>query len=156
MTSTANTGRKDSLRLPTYLLSEVESFARDSAHANQLLKSSPAASEFAGFALKLPIPSRFFRHVAFSSDGCWLWTGAVTNGPIGYKHHRYSQIRIGKRRRTSAHRFAYLYTFGDIPVGKEIDHTCENKLCVNPNHLELVEHRENIIRMHERRKAVRP
>jgi hypothetical protein len=30
-----------------------------------------------------------------------------------------------------------------VPKGKELHHNCENKLCVNPTHLELLGHREH-------------
>lgn len=45
-----------------------------------------------------------------------------------------------------AHRFAYELHKGPIPKGLEIDHLCRNTLCVNPNHLEAVTHRENVRR----------
>ncbi len=52
----------------------------------------------------------------------------------------------GKRVRFSAHRTAYEIWVGPIPDGHEVDHTCHNKLCINPAHLEAVTHPENLRR----------
>lgn len=69
-------------------------------------------------------------------SGCFLWTGSTSYG--------YGLIRWnGKQVR--AHRLAYQYFKGPIPEGKEINHLCEVRCCVNPAHLEAVTHRENIL-----------
>lgn len=43
-----------------------------------------------------------------------------------------------------AHRMTWLYFVGPIPDGLEIDHSCKNRSCINPDHLQLVTHAENI------------
>lgn len=59
-----------------------------------------------------------------------------------------------------AHRVAYEYFLGPIPPGMEVDHLCRTRLCVNPMHLEVVGHRENVARRdrrfmdHGKRRAV--
>jgi hypothetical protein len=45
-----------------------------------------------------------------------------------------------------AHRVAYEHWCAPIGSGREIDHLCRNRACVNPNHLEAVSHRENVRR----------
>lgn len=45
-----------------------------------------------------------------------------------------------------AHRFSYELLRGPIPKGMTLDHRCRNTLCVNPWHLEIVTHRENVLR----------
>ena len=45
-----------------------------------------------------------------------------------------------------AHRVAYEIIKGKIPDGLDLDHLCRNKVCVNPDHLEAVTRRENLMR----------
>lgn len=45
-----------------------------------------------------------------------------------------------------AHRVAWMREHGPVPVGLEIDHTCNNPGCVNLDHLEAVTHQENVAR----------
>jgi HNH endonuclease len=74
------------------------------------------------------------------SDGCWEWTAAKTNG--------YGRIGRGRRGdgHVYAHRAIYEILVGPIPDGLVIDHLCRNRSCVNPDHMEIVTHKENIRR----------
>jgi hypothetical protein len=57
---------------------------------------------------------------------------------------------MGKQ--TTTHRVMFqLYTGQPIPPGMEIDHTCNNRLCINPLHLQMVTHSENMRLALERR-----
>lgn len=84
--------------------------------------------------------ARFLRFVD-KTDGCWLWTGTTSGS-----NARYGTFWDGERK-VYAHRFAYETWVGPIPEGHEIDHVrergCTSKLCVRPDHLEPVVHREN-------------
>ena len=71
--------------------------------------------------------------------GCWTWRGLMR--PDGY-----GLFYIGGYRKARAHRVAYQALVGPIPEGLELDHLCRNKACVNPDHLEPVTHRENVMR----------
>jgi HNH endonuclease len=72
---------------------------------------------------------------AEDEHGCWVWQGARAGAGYG---------QFG--RNTLAHREAYERAHGPIPPDTEVDHTCRNRLCVNPTHLEAVSHSENLLR----------
>lgn len=81
--------------------------------------------------------------------GCWNWTkrGRAKNGGYG-------SISDGQSRTTiPAHKFVYEQLIGKIRQGFELDHTCNNPRCVNPDHLEQVTQSENQLRAAQRRRA---
>jgi hypothetical protein len=70
--------------------------------------------------------------------GCWEWAGPT--GRLGY-----AMVTI-KRKKIPAHRYMYEAVHGPIPDGLEPDHTCRNRKCIFPGHLEPVTHTENMRR----------
>jgi hypothetical protein len=74
--------------------------------------------------------------------GCWLWTGA--KNWAGYAWVGF------KGKRIAVHRLAYTLTKGPIPPARDVDHVrangCRYRHCVNPDHLEPVTHRVNLLR----------
>lgn len=87
--------------------------------------------------------ARFMEKVeVVPDDGCWLWKGRTNEKGYG----RYDLPRPA-RRMVAAHRFSYQLFRGDIPDDLEVDHTCNVRRCVNPEHLETVTHAENIRRI---------
>lgn len=65
---------------------------------------------------------------------------------LGYrKPNGYGEMGIG-RKVFLAHRVAYELFVGPIPDGMTLDHKCRERACVNPDHLEPVTNRENILR----------
>lgn len=67
--------------------------------------------------------------VEFSENGCWNWQGWLDRGGYGYVCYKNRDINI--------HRFFYAWCCGAIPKGKIVRHTCNNRKCVNPEHLIL-------------------
>ena len=84
------------------------------------------------------LPERIQSKISISPTGCWLWTGAHTS-------RRYGSIKW-KGRARGAHCIVYELLVGDVPEGRELDHLCRERGCVNPAHLEPVSPRENTLR----------
>lgn len=88
--------------------------------------------------IRKPLAERFWAKV-LKTDKCWLWQGHI-NKVTGY-----GMILIN-RRPESAHITSYKLAGRQIPESMELDHLCRNRSCVNPDHLEPVSHRENVLR----------
>lgn len=71
------------------------------------------------------------------TDTCWLWTGHLLDG-YGRVHHN--------GRRMGAHAWAYMTFKGPLKPGLVIHHECDQRNCVNPDHLEQITQSENIRR----------
>lgn len=72
-------------------------------------------------------------------SNCWIWQGPDSGEGRGGGYGRVSISGV-----TSAvHLVVYTHFFGYIPGRKQVDHKCNNRLCCNPLHLELVTHKQN-------------
>lgn len=85
---------------------------------------------------------RFWEKIEVSSNGCWLWKSSKFSNGYGAFHLG----RNPKRRNALAHRYCYEHLIGPIPEGKDLDHLCRVRHCVNPAHLEPVSRAENLRR----------
>lgn len=98
---------------------------------------------------RMELIGRIFSRVEVDEHGCFNWTGGDSGKGKG---GGYGRISIDNT--TSAvHLVVYTHFYGYIPSGKQVDHTCNNRRCCNPDHLELVSHKENQKRRAERQKA---
>lgn len=68
------------------------------------------------------------------TDDCWHFAGHINSNGYG--------IVFSQGKRFYAHRLM----LGNPSVKLQVDHLCRNRRCINPNHLELVSRRVNIIR----------
>lgn len=100
-----------------------------------------------------PIPAlselelaRFWSFVEKTAT-CWNWIGLkIPSAITSVQRHEYGCFSLsrerGKHRHYKAHRISKVLASEDH-TDLEVDHTCKNKLCVNPDHLDWVTHAEN-------------
>lgn len=86
--------------------------------------------------------SRLLAGYKVMESGCWEWQK-------GKESRGYGVISFG-RKTYKAHRMTYEHFVGPIPVGMFILHKCDNRSCVNPDHLRPGTHKENMAEMAER------
>ncbi len=100
-----------------------------------------------GQFVQLPLTERFWAKVDKNGpipancpafDPCWIWQGKISGN--GYGHIWLAGKTVG------AHRLSYKLLVGAIPSRMTLDHLCRNRACVNPNHLEVVTNRTNLLR----------
>jgi hypothetical protein len=69
-----------------------------------------------------------------SESSCWNWTGQISNTGYGRCQVRDGQ---GNIRILSAQQASYEAFAGPLPEGMLVRQTCNNRLCINPGHLEV-------------------
>lgn len=81
-------------------------------------------------------PGRFWKKVDVGD--CWEFIGARQEG--------YGKYRIGTGAVRRAHRVSFTLLVRELDGDEELDHLCRNRACVNPDHLEPVATRINVLR----------
>lgn len=85
------------------------------------------------------------------TSGCWNWTGSKDSGGYGRFNFNYKNIK--------ATRFSYIFFIGEIPKGIGFHgtcvlHKCDNRICVNPEHLFLGTQKDNIQDMIKKKRGL--
>lgn len=94
-------------------------------------------SEIESEKYKKELIERLLKNKEIDQNGCWIWQKCV-------KEHDYGIIRA-KRRNYLAHRLSYEVFKNKKPGKKYVCHTCDNPLCINPDHLFLGDQTKNML-----------
>lgn len=84
--------------------------------------------------IRITPKERFWSKVDKGGD-CWLWKTALNRSGYG--------VFSLDSKWVAAHRVSYEWSYGPIPVGMMVDHSCHVRHCVNPSHLRLATPKQN-------------
>ena len=88
-------------------------------------------------SMNASIKERLLNNIELITEsGCWIWMGYVTKWGYG-------TISVDYKKKCT-HRMAYQEMIGEIPKGMLVCHTCDVPSCINPNHLFVGTHQDNM------------
>lgn len=113
---------------------------RTCPHCERTYHGNGAANHIRRCAQPIDHAARFWAKVCIAEPwDCWEWQGSRLGTGYGAFYHSQGADKL-------AHRWAWRFFGNTIPEGKQIDHLCRNRACVNPCHLEVVDPGENVRR----------
>src|SRR5689334_22633122 len=103
---------------------------------------TPYEKLWANFWFRVNLPN------VIGTDECWEWNGRTDKNGYGSLG-----VRIDRQRKTlTAHRVSHELNIGPVPIGMFVLHRCDNPACVNPSHLWLGTHTDNMKDMVNKRR----
>lgn len=102
--------------------------------------------------LRPPLLERFKAFAVPHESGCWIWIG---NCMINSSGNRYGRIWMSGRNVKASHAALHLFRNEPLPLRGMALHSCDNTLCVNPDHLRVGSHRDNMTDRGVRRRTAR-
>lgn len=87
---------------------------------------------------------KFSERYKITEAGCWEWQAYIDHRGYG------KMMAFGQQ---YAHRVSYILHKGLIPEGLDIMHKCDNTICVNPDHLSVCKHAENMRDMVKKKRS---
>lgn len=84
------------------------------------------------------------RYKINTTTECWEWINSLDT--YGYSHPIHSP-HARKHKKTRAHQLSYICWVGNIPKDMCVLHKCDNRKCINPEHLFIGSHEDNRLDM---------
>lgn len=94
--------------------------------------------------------SRFNQKYEINESGCWIWTAGTRPNGKGVPYPRHW---TDDRKSIGAHRFSFELVHGVIPKSMFVCHKCDMPLCVNPDHLFVGTHKDNMQDMVQKKRS---
>jgi hypothetical protein len=95
---------------------------------------------------------RFYQKYSIRQNGCWIWMAGTRLNSKGVAYPRHW---TDDKKSIGAHRFSFEMFKGKIPSGMYVCHTCDTPLCVNPDHLFIGTHHDNMKDMVRKKRSFR-
>jgi hypothetical protein len=110
-------------------------------HYRRLLKNGSASDYGSRKVDEGNSIKRFHKKYQIDQNDCWIWNGGTRSNSKGIPYGRHWTDDF---KSIGAHRFSFEITHGPIPKGMYVCHKCDTPLCVNPDHLFVGTHHDNM------------